>query len=85
MRRDVMTRILAEMAVKGGTDKAKDQDIAVKQFLDGICLGDDANYLDYDIEKMEKHIVDFLRALHYVVGNYQEANVENLMRDPVIK
>ena len=79
MRRDVMIRILAEMAVKGGTPKAKPQDEAVKLFLEGICLGSDAEYLDISVEDMEKHIINFLRALHYLIGNFQEANTKNIM------
>jgi hypothetical protein len=79
MKRDKMIRVLAEMCVKGKRENAKDEHVAVKQFLEGLCLGDDAEYLDYDVDKMEQHIINFTRALQFVIQTHLDANSQNVM------
>lgn len=79
MKRDKMIRLLAEMCVKGKRENAKEEHIAVKEFIEGLCLGDDANYLDYDIEQMEQHIINFNRALQFVIQTHLDANTQNVM------
>ena len=79
MRRDKMIRMLAEMCVKGKRENAKEEHVAVKEFIEGICLGDDAQYLDYDINQMEQHIINFTRALQFVIQTHLNANSQNMM------